>query len=1204
MGSNFIGNQYNYSTWLVSASEFVILLISSSTSIDGSDILQLLDPVKMDASKRKGCLDNTRVTIQQRIIDWVDDRASRKRILWIYGVAGCGKSELSTTIARFFGDPDKGQLGAFIFFDRDFTERSDPAIVVRTLAYQLASYHPSIGLVIRAAIQNNPNISLSPLSRQFERLILDPISAVDLRSKHIIIIIDALDECGTPDERGDFLDVLVEQFAHLPSEIRCIVTSRAETDIRDALTCQRHIFALEFDITLESNTKDILSFLRIRTEEYRKKRSNRSLKLRSDWPGEDVLSELVDQASGLFVWAFIALKFIQSHSPQKNLDIILRRQVAPSAEGALDTLYRTALENSGHWDDEDFVKDFRAAMGAILVAREPLTVTAIDNILNSQEERAPSHAIMSLSCVLQTRPLVRVLHPSFSEFLLDKKRCKREEWHFVASAHHRSLALQCLDRMDVKLKQNVCDLTISKPWNDDALTKDLSYSCRFWVDHICVIKEDYPQLVNRLHDVLTRHLLHWLEAMSILRRSRGVSSSLDRLSRWLSVSINHCYVVNPVLYLIHLYKAHSSDRSKLYRLVREAARFAGVFADTIREHPLLVYSAALPFAPTNTSLCTIFHAGTRHQPSVVGSFRESWPPLLCVLAEYNQPITSLALSPQGTYVVFGLGDSTLRICDTTSGGETVSPIRGHEDSVISLSYSPDGTRIVSGSDDKTIRVWDASSGCDFLALLRGHQASVKSVVFSPNGNRIASGSYDGTIRLWDAKSGAVMTTLQLGFSITSLFYSMDGAQIVSGSLNREVNIWDAMSGTNVLKLDGHEEWVMSVAFSPVANRVVSGSREIRSWDATSGAVILPPMLGHRQKISSIIFSPDGKRLFSGSQDKTIRVWDAYSGTEVRTPLRGHRGSVCTLAAFPDGYRVISGSSDRTLRIWDVAADNSNAPQITWGHRSSVSSIAFSRDGTRVATGSKDRTIRVWDVISGLQTFTTMLGHEGDVMSVAFSTDGMRIVSGSEDKTIRIWPISNADVVTSLHGHEYGIQAVAFSFDSSRVVSGSRDKTVRLWDPRTSTEVHKFLGHTESIYCVTIAHDNRIIASASPDRTVRIWDANSGGAVAVFALHGRSPHSLAFSEDSALVFSSCNMSKSAEVWEISSSARVAPADQPHTPFGTILPTHDGWIFNLATNKIISKLPTVIRTECFTSHGAYLAVGTSDGQVLILNFSSIL
>jgi len=78
----------------------------------------------------------------------------------------------------------------------------------------------------------------------------------------------------------------------------------------------------------------------------------------------------------------------------------------------------------------------------------------------------------------------------------------------------------------------------------------------------------------------------------------------------------------------------------------------------------------------------------------------------------------------------------------------VATLRGHERAVISVAFSPDGTRVVSGSFDNTIKLWDAASG-EVVATLRGHEDAVFSVAFSPDGTRVASGSWDKTIKLWD-----------------------------------------------------------------------------------------------------------------------------------------------------------------------------------------------------------------------------------------------------------------------------------------------------------------------------------------------------------------------------------------------------------------------------------------------------------------------
>jgi WD40 repeat protein len=39
-------------------------------------------------------------------------------------------------------------------------------------------------------------------------------------------------------------------------------------------------------------------------------------------------------------------------------------------------------------------------------------------------------------------------------------------------------------------------------------------------------------------------------------------------------------------------------------------------------------------------------------------------------------------------------------------------LRGHDDIIESVAFSPDGSKIVSGSQDKTIRVWDAGTGVE------------------------------------------------------------------------------------------------------------------------------------------------------------------------------------------------------------------------------------------------------------------------------------------------------------------------------------------------------------------------------------------------------------------------------------------------------------------------------------------------------------
>jgi polynucleotide 5'-kinase involved in rRNA processing len=74
------------------------------------DILDKLEPAKLDPSRRTECLANTRKDVLKFVIDWVNDTRSEQRMLWIHGLAGSGKSTLTTTIAIYLGIPGSWEL--------------------------------------------------------------------------------------------------------------------------------------------------------------------------------------------------------------------------------------------------------------------------------------------------------------------------------------------------------------------------------------------------------------------------------------------------------------------------------------------------------------------------------------------------------------------------------------------------------------------------------------------------------------------------------------------------------------------------------------------------------------------------------------------------------------------------------------------------------------------------------------------------------------------------------------------------------------------------------------------------------------------------------------------------------------------------------------------------------------------------------------
>jgi len=106
---------------------------------------------------------------------------------------------------------------------------------------------------------------------------------------------------------------------------------------------------------------------------------------------------------------------------------------------------------------------------------------------------------------------------------------------------------------------------------------------------------------------------------------------------------------------------------------------------------------------------------------------------------------SVAFSPNGSFVVSGSRDNSIRLWNLESGTSRI--VEQHDKPVNSVAFSPDGSFVVSGSWDKTIRLWHLESKTS--TIVGQHDEPVMSVAFSPDGQFVASGAFDDhTIKLW------------------------------------------------------------------------------------------------------------------------------------------------------------------------------------------------------------------------------------------------------------------------------------------------------------------------------------------------------------------------------------------------------------------------------------------------------------------------
>lgn len=248
--------------------------------------------------------------------------------------------------------------------------------------------------------------------------------------------------------------------------------------------------------------------------------------------------------------------------------------------------------------------------------------------------------------------------------------------------------------------------------------------------------------------------------------------------------------------------------------------------------------------------------------------------------------------------------------------ENVRTLRGHTNFVSSVAMSPDGQYVVSGSWDHSVRVWSLqTSQC--VATLQGHTSDVESVAVSPDGQHVVSGSGDGTVRVWVLLTGQCMTTLRghLGL-VSSVAVSPDGQHIVSGSWDYTVRVWTLLTGQYLRTLHGHTRGVFGVAVSPDGQHIVSGGWDntVRLWSLPTGQC-MRTLQGHSGNVRSVAVSPDGQHIVSGSYDKTVRLWSPQTGQCVAT-IEEEKVTSFTLsiARWHDGTEIGMYLADRILYV--------------------------------------------------------------------------------------------------------------------------------------------------------------------------------------------------------------------------------------------------------------------------------------------------
>ena len=300
------------------------------------------------------CHPNTRVAVINKITDWATGIIETDAfMLWLYGPAGAGKTAIARKVAERFAEHGL-LLASFLFFRSD-PKRNTMKPLVANIAYRIASVIPATHKLIDAAMETDPLILSYSFEVQLAKLVLEPLRLLAGQGYFInqqyplLVVIDGLDECLDTGAQINFLQCLSSSVAQYPLPLKFLIVSRPEAHIKLAVALvgeRSTVSHLELNDDFLPD-EDIRRFL---TDKFHDIKTCHPFcsGIPPFWPSKQQIDTLIRKASGQFIYASLAIRFINStfESPIRQLDIVLELRPPinhdlPFAE--LDTLYTYIL---------------------------------------------------------------------------------------------------------------------------------------------------------------------------------------------------------------------------------------------------------------------------------------------------------------------------------------------------------------------------------------------------------------------------------------------------------------------------------------------------------------------------------------------------------------------------------------------------------------------------------------------------------------------------------------------------------------------------------------------------------------------------------------------------------------------------------------------------------------------------------------------
>lgn len=475
----------------------------------------------------------------------------RTRILWIKGHPGKGKTMLLIGVVKeFLALTEEGGLLSFFFCQANDPKLNNFTAILRGLIYQMIVQDMSLISHIRERydIQGpslfhdlNAHVALAEI---FTKILHSA------GSSKMYLVVDALDECQEGLSR--LLDLI--RLTSSNRRVKWLLSSRHRFDIEDGFKPVDYLAELDLEKDVQGNVSDAVSaYIDHKVLELAKfRRYNGELQ-------ENVRSYLKANANGTFLWVALVCK--QLASPKTSLLNTL--PTLKSFPLGLPKFYQRMMDEMRNLNGEYDLEICRRTLAVVTLAYQPINLEELVAFADLPAELL--YDLQTLeeiigrcgSFLFLRRGVIYFVHQSAKDYLM---KAEADIFPHGRDENHDRMVSQSIQMMSSTLRKDIYNLRdpgcsiYQIPAFDAGLDPlaSLGYACCHWVHHLEQLDTRQRQSAGfcedgQIHLFLETHLLHWLEALSLMRKmSDGVLAVTKLMSLSVSSLILPGYLVESI----------------------------------------------------------------------------------------------------------------------------------------------------------------------------------------------------------------------------------------------------------------------------------------------------------------------------------------------------------------------------------------------------------------------------------------------------------------------------------------------------------------------------------------------------------------------------------------------------------------------------------------------------------------------------------